>query len=243
MRQACVEGKTYRFNGPMAYNMVQSLADFHKDYRCIDETIYDNENYEAACTVSFGQMKQGGKFHTHPGAIDGLTQSGGFIMNANENTKLEQEIFVNHGWKSFQMFEPIRHDRQYKTLARMAPAENKQWEGDIVVWCEDRVVASIKGCCVSRSTMAVETKANHCTVTRSPASGVDVHPQGRYGQERQVEGTDRSHEAVEACSNANSCPKAYNIGTIRPAKRSLTASSTAAEAGTDGNPHCSNASF
>ncbi|KAF2168849.1 hypothetical protein M409DRAFT_20864 [Zasmidium cellare ATCC 36951] len=148
MRRACVEGKTFRFNGAMAYNMVQSLADFHKDYRCIDETIYDNANYEAACTVSFGQMKHGGKFHTHPGAIDGLTQSGGFIMNANENTNLEQEVFVNHGWDSFQMFEPIRHDRQYKTLARMAPADNKQWKGDIVVWCEDRVVASIRGCCL-----------------------------------------------------------------------------------------------
>lgn len=177
MREACVTGKTFRFNGPMAYNMVQSLADFHKDYRCIDETIYDNENYEAGCTVSFGLMKQGGTFHTHPGAIDGLTQSGGFIMNANENTNLEQEVFVNHGWDSFQMFETIRHDRQYMTLCKMSPAENKQWKGDIVVWCEDRVVASIKGCCVSHQKVGCIARADRMVVARSTSTSVDVHSQ------------------------------------------------------------------
>jgi hypothetical protein len=151
MRQSCISGKTFRFSGPMAYNMVQALADFHPEYRCIDETIYDNDAYEAACTVSFGQMKKGGSFHTHPGAIDGLTQSGGFIMNANEKTNLQAEVFVNHGWDSFQIFEPIRDDCQYRTHVRMEPAKDKQWKGDIVVFTGDRVVASIKGVCVSRA--------------------------------------------------------------------------------------------
>src|SRR3954470_6118327 len=34
------------------------------------------ETLEAACTVSFGDVKKCGTFHTHPGFIDGLTLSG-----------------------------------------------------------------------------------------------------------------------------------------------------------------------
>jgi hypothetical protein len=176
MRKACVDGTTFRFSGPMAYNMVQSLADFHHDYRCIDETIYDNENYEAACTVSFGQMKKGGTFHTHPGAIDGLTQSGGFAMNANAKTELKTEVFVNHGWDSFQIFEPIRDDCQYMTHVRMHPAENKQWKGDVVVFSDDRVVASIKGVCVSLPSLCLFRRpANPPQATRCPTQDSKVH--------------------------------------------------------------------
>ncbi|KAJ6078394.1 type I iterative polyketide synthase [Penicillium canescens] len=62
MREKSCKGAIFRFNGPMAYNMVQALAEFHPDYRCIDETILDNETLEAAFT------------------------SGGFVMNANTKT-------------------------------------------------------------------------------------------------------------------------------------------------------------
>jgi hypothetical protein len=133
----------------MAYNMVQSLAEFHADYRCIDETVLDNENLEAACIVSFGGIKKGGVFHTHPGYIDGLTQSGGFIMNANDQSNLGLEVFVNHGWDSFQLFEKITNDRPYQTHVKMSAAEDKQWKGDIVVLSEETIVASIRGVTVS----------------------------------------------------------------------------------------------
>ena len=48
MRENSRSGKTYRFNGQMAYSMVQSVAEFHPDYKCIDEAILDNETLEVA---------------------------------------------------------------------------------------------------------------------------------------------------------------------------------------------------
>ncbi|KAJ9400459.1 hypothetical protein DTO282F9_2646 [Paecilomyces variotii] len=145
MKANSSSGRTYRFNGPMAYNMVQALAEFHPDYRCIDETILDNETLEAACTVSFGNVKKEGVFHTHPGYIDGLTQSGGFVMNANDKTNLGVEVFVNHGWDSFQLYEPVTDDRSYQTHVRMRPAESNQWKGDVVVLSGENLVACVRG--------------------------------------------------------------------------------------------------
>ncbi|KAJ5150806.1 type I iterative polyketide synthase [Penicillium canariense] len=145
MRENSCKGAIFRFNGPMAYNMVQALAEFHPDYRCIDETILDNETLEAASMVSFGDVKKGGNFHTHPGFIDGLTQSGGFVMNANTKTNLGVEVFVNHGWDSFQLYERVTDDRQYQTYIQMKPAEANQWKGDVVILSGDRLIGSLKG--------------------------------------------------------------------------------------------------
>ncbi|GIJ99615.1 type I iterative polyketide synthase [Aspergillus viridinutans] len=145
MRENSCKGAIFRFNGPMAYNMVQALAEFHPDYRCIDETILDNETLEAASMVSFGDVKKGGTFHTHPGFIDGLTQSGGFVMNANTKTNLGVEVFVNHGWDSFQLYESVTDDRQYQTYVQMKPAESSQWKGDVVILSGDRLIGSVRG--------------------------------------------------------------------------------------------------
>ncbi|KAM3449461.1 hypothetical protein MY3296_006926 [Beauveria thailandica] len=148
MRRNSANGKAFRFNNRMAYNMVSRLAEFDPDYQCVDETVYDNDSYEAACTVSFGRMKKGGVFHTHPAALDVLTQSGGFIMNANEGTDLDKDVFVNHGWDGFELYETIRHDCQYQTHVKMAPADKAQWKGDIVIFTGHRIVGFVQGVCL-----------------------------------------------------------------------------------------------
>lgn len=167
MRGQCVAGKTYRFNGPMAYGTVAALAEFNQDYHCIDEVLYDHDSYEAACRVSFGQMKQGGTFHTNPGAIDGLTQSAGFSMNANEKTKLETDVFVNHGWDEFQLYETIRNDCQYQTHVRMTEGEEQLWKGDISIFTGDRVVGLVKGVKVSNTTTTCLQRRSDRIVYRS----------------------------------------------------------------------------
>lgn len=148
---------TCRLSGPMAYRLVSSLAEFDPDYHCIDEVLFDSEHYEAVCLVSFGQVKHHSDsgpllFHTSPAAIDGLTQSAGFVMNANDRTKLDTSVFVNHGWKDLQLFEPIRDDCQYYTHVVMTEGEEQVWSGDISIFTEDRVVGVVKGvqvCCFS----------------------------------------------------------------------------------------------
>jgi iterative type I PKS product template protein len=141
---------TSRFNGSMSYRLVSALAEFNPDYHCIDDVLYDSDAYEAACRVSFGQMKKGGNFHTNPAAVDGLTQSAGFVMNANNNTNLETDVFVNHGWNDFQLFERIRDDCQYSTHVKMRQGEEQLWTGDIAIFEGERAVGLVQGVKVGR---------------------------------------------------------------------------------------------
>ncbi|EFX00827.1 polyketide synthetase [Grosmannia clavigera kw1407] len=134
-----------RFNGPMSYRLVSALAEFNPDYHCIDDVLYDSDAYEAACRVSFGQMKKGGRFHVNPAAVDGLTQSAGFVMNANNNTNLQADVFVNHGWADFQLFERIRDDCQYSTHVKMRQSDEQLWTGDIAIFEGERAVGFVQG--------------------------------------------------------------------------------------------------
>ncbi|GIZ44770.1 hypothetical protein CKM354_000795900 [Cercospora kikuchii] len=146
MRNHLADGKTCRFSGDMAYRLVSALADFNPDYHCVDDVLYGNQDYESACRVSFGRMARGGQFYINPAAVDGLTQSAGFSMNVNENTKLATDVFVNHGWKEFHLFERIRNDCQYSTHVRMTPTGvDALWSGDVSVFTSDTPVAMIKG--------------------------------------------------------------------------------------------------
>jgi noranthrone synthase len=78
-----------------------------------------------------------------------LTQSGGFVMKANTKTNLAAEVFVNHGWDSFHLYERATDDRPYQTYVQMIPGEAKQWKGNVVILSGDRLVGSVGGLTVS----------------------------------------------------------------------------------------------
>ena len=141
LRQGIAIGTTARFNRPMVYRAIRPLARFHDDYRAIDEVVLNSDTLEAVSYLSFGSVKRGGSFHTHPAIIDSLTQSCGFTMNCNDNTDLDVEVFMNHGWGSFQIFEPIDFEKKYITYTRMEEGADKLWHGDVIVVNDDRVVA------------------------------------------------------------------------------------------------------
>lgn len=143
------DGKAIRVSGTAGYKMIGTLAQFHPDYRAIDEILLDSENFEACSTVSFGNIKKGGTFSTHPAYIDVLTQTAGFVMNCRDSNDLETDIFVNHGWKSFQVYEDISTEKSYLTYVRMVKTKGGMWEGDTAMLDGDRVVAYFKGVEVS----------------------------------------------------------------------------------------------
>ena len=141
LREGIATGVTARFNRPMAYRALRPLARFHDDYRAIDEMVVNSETLEASSSLSFGTVKKGGSFHTHPAVIDALTQSSGFTMNCNDGNDLDVEVFMNHGWGSFQLFEPMDFDKTYTTYTRMVEGKDKLWHGDIVIFDGEKVVA------------------------------------------------------------------------------------------------------
>ncbi|KAJ6092090.1 Type I Polyketide synthases (Type I PKS) [Penicillium canescens] len=141
LREGIALETTARFNRPMVYRAIRPLARFHDDYRAIDEIVLNSMTLEASSHLSFGSVKRDGNFHTHPAIIDSLTQSCGFTMNCNDNTDLDVEVFMNHGWGSFQMFETMEFDKTYSTYTRMEEGKDKLWHGDVTIFDGDRVVA------------------------------------------------------------------------------------------------------
>ena len=149
------EKKTYLFNKPMIYKMVATLADFDPKYRALDEIVLDSSAMEAFSVANFSSMKTDGKYHTHPAYIDALSQSAGFVMNANDKSNLDLEVFVNHGWSSFQLFEDLSPNKHYETHVAMLESSGKLWKGDVLVLDGDKVVAIFGGIAVSPSLTAI----------------------------------------------------------------------------------------
>ncbi|CAI7591626.1 unnamed protein product [Penicillium glandicola] len=141
LREGIALETTARFNRPMVYRAIRPLARFHGDYRAIDEIVLNSTTLEASSRLSFGSVKRGGHFHTHPAIIDSLTQSCGFTMNCNDSTDLDVEVWMNHGWGSFQMYETMDFDKTYSTYTHMEEGEGNLWHGDVVIFDGDRVVA------------------------------------------------------------------------------------------------------
>jgi hypothetical protein len=70
-------------------------------------------------------------------------------MNCNDDADLDTEVFVNHGWKGLQLYEPLRPDAHYSTYVQMVEGESRMFEGDMIVLDGDTVVASFRGLVVS----------------------------------------------------------------------------------------------
>ncbi|KAF2266560.1 ketoacyl-synt-domain-containing protein [Lojkania enalia] len=144
LREGIALGTAMRFNRPMVYRMIRPLARFHDGYRAIDEIVLNSKTLEASSHLSYGSVEKGGTFHTHPAIIDSLSQSCAFTMNCNDDSDLDVEVFMNHGWDSFQIFEPIDFDKEYTTYTKMVEGKDKLWRGDVVVFDGERIVACFK---------------------------------------------------------------------------------------------------
>ena len=155
MQRGIGEGKTYKFNKPMIYKMVGALAQFDPNYRALEEIILDSAAMEASSVANFSSIKEAGIFHTNPAYIDALSQSAGFVMNANDRSNLENEVFVNHGWSAFQLFDRLSPSKSYQTHVAMSERKGKMWKGDILILDDEKVVACFEGIAVS----AVEHEA------------------------------------------------------------------------------------
>ena len=153
LRNGTDSGSTYIFNQAMIYKMVATLANFDPKYRALREIVLDSTNMDASSVADFGGIKAEGKFHTNPAYIDALSQSAGFVMNCNDGADLDVEVFVNHGWQSFQLFEELSTAKKYQTHVAMVERNGKAWGGDLLILDGDRVVGAFKGIVVGHSAL------------------------------------------------------------------------------------------
>ncbi|KAI0199062.1 hypothetical protein F4808DRAFT_471964 [Astrocystis sublimbata] len=214
LEDGIVTGVTARFNRPMVYRAIRPLARFHDDYRAIDKIVLNSTTLEVSSHLSFGAVKRSGSFHTHPAIIDALAQAGGFALNCNDNNDLDVEVFMNHGWGSLQIFEPISFDKEYVTYTRMQEGVDKLWHGNTFILQGDKIVAyfgQIALQCVPRRVLKV---------VLSIASGDKKQKQQRQPVEtKQLPVRNSTHDAalldpagvVERKSHASKIRQAINI--------------------------------
>jgi iterative type I PKS product template protein len=145
LQDGIVSGATARYNRAMCYRAIRPLARFSPDYQATDEIILNSKTLEASSRISFTTVKRGGSFQTHPAMIDALTQSCGFVMNCNDSSDLDEDVYMNHGWGSLQLFEPIDFQSEYTTYTRMEEGAEKLWHGDVVVLDRNHKVVAYFG--------------------------------------------------------------------------------------------------
>ncbi|KAK4995686.1 hypothetical protein LTR66_004547 [Elasticomyces elasticus] len=128
LRNGFKTGHFVRYNKTSGYKLMRDVAHFHPDYKLLDNLILDESTLEAASTLSFKGVESTGIFAAHPACVDAITQVAGFAMNAADVTDLDKEVYVNHGWNSFQIYQPLAKDRAYDAYVRM----HKDPKGDLV---------------------------------------------------------------------------------------------------------------
>ncbi|KAL4816998.1 putative sterigmatocystin biosynthesis polyketide synthase [Aspergillus spinulosporus] len=145
------QGQFIRYTTKSGYKLMSSMANFHPDYKLLNHLILNEADNEAVSTMDFSAAKSEGTFFAHPAYVDAITQVGGFAMNANDNTDIQQEVFVNHGWDSFQVYQPLVKGKTYEVYARMAEDDKGDLvHGDTIVLDGDIVVAFFKGLSLRR---------------------------------------------------------------------------------------------
>ncbi|KAH0424303.1 hypothetical protein CcaCcLH18_11654 [Colletotrichum camelliae] len=135
---------TTHISGSMAYRVVSSLAEFHRNHRLVQSLVLDQRTHEIAALVRFpGDLSGHGDFTAHPAVIDAFTQPAGFCLNLDDATDLEHTVYINHGWEDMLLFEAIDMGLEYTVCVRMQQVgRTRKWTGDIIVLREDNIVAA-----------------------------------------------------------------------------------------------------
>lgn len=138
----------------MIYRMVATVAEFDSKYRGLKEIILDSNAMAASGIVDFRALTNLKSdslcSHTHPAYIDAFSQVAGFVMNANDNSDLENEVFVNHGWESLELYTNIDPNIPYQCYTEMSRFEGSLYQGSIIIINGDSVVGKFENIKVSQ---------------------------------------------------------------------------------------------
>lgn len=151
LKNTAASGLTERFTTSMAYRMVASLAHYDASHKGVKEVYLNSTSLEACALVSstFNERLPG-DFALHPCVFDSILQLATFVLNANENSRFDQEVFVVRGWDSVFVDGILSADNQYETYVKMTARDKDVSFGDIVIMRENSLVGCIRGARVQR---------------------------------------------------------------------------------------------
>ncbi|KAK6450304.1 hypothetical protein FP744_10006554 [Trichoderma asperellum] len=138
LKQKADQGHYSRLSSGVIYKLFSSLVDYSNAYKGIQEAIVNAEDFEATGLVRF-QVDEG-SFQCNPMWVDSCGQLAGFLMNGHAKTPKDQ-VFINHGWKSFRAVRKFSKDKTYRTYVRMRPIEGTMYAGDVYIFDDEDIVA------------------------------------------------------------------------------------------------------
>ncbi|OAA35274.1 polyketide synthase [Metarhizium rileyi] len=129
----------------MVYKLFASLVNYDEAFQGMSEVLLDTDDLEAVSTVQFQVDASQSGFGVDTRWIDSLGQISGFIMNANDATNSQEQVFINHGWETLRYAERLTKSKTYRAYCRMQLAEKTTFVGDVFVLDADRIVAIYQG--------------------------------------------------------------------------------------------------
>ena len=144
-------GMTERFTTSMAYRMVASLAHYDNSHKGVKEAYLDSSTLEAHSIVSTpAPHRLQGDFTMHPCVFDSILQLATFVLNANENSKFDQEVYVVRGWDTVFIDGILSPDEDYETYVKMIAQDKDVAFGDIAIKRGNVFTGCIQGVRVQR---------------------------------------------------------------------------------------------
>lgn len=151
LKSSVASGLSERFTTSMAYRMVASLAHYDSSHKGVKECYLNSTSLEASALISSAvHDRLPGDFSVHPCVFDSILQLATFVLNANENSRFDQEVYVVRGWDTVFIDEILSPDAQYETYVQMTARDKDVSTGDISIMKDNTLIGCIKGVRVQR---------------------------------------------------------------------------------------------
>ena len=151
LKSRVASGLAERFTTSMAYRMVASLGTYDASHKGVKECSLDSTSLEASAIVSSAPPNRlPGEFAMHPCVFDAMIQQATFVLNANENSRFDQEVYVVRGFESLFITQPLSVADEYETFVKMSASDKDNSVGDVVILKNKSLIGCIKGVRVQR---------------------------------------------------------------------------------------------
>ena len=210
-------GDLIKYDKEGGYKLMDTVAQFHPDYKLLDNVILDEDTLEATCTMDFSCVQPGGTYAAHPGEIDAITQLGGFMVNAQDSINLEEEVYISHGWDSLQVYKEMGPEEPYQVYVKMHRRDAEFYYGDTILLQGKKVVAFFKRVTVSNLTRFIDShsqRAGPSSVPENPYGRDEgLHSQGRCSYSKRITASQTCSEE-QSTTSGPSGPSAKPWATI-----------------------------
>ena len=151
LKSRVVDGLAERFTTAMAYRMVASLGTYDASHRSVKDCSLDSNTLEATAIVaSAPQNRLPGECALHPCVFDAIMQQATFVLNANENSNFDQEVYVVRGFETCFINQSLSDTEVYETYVKMDASNKDNAVGDVVIMKNKNLIGCIRGVRVQR---------------------------------------------------------------------------------------------